>query len=77
MAYPGAATARVPTDLAAALAAEPNAKAMFERLTSQNRYAILHRIAAVKRPETRARKIEEFVAMLGRGETVHPQRRST
>ena len=48
---------------------------MFERLTSQNRYAILHRIEAVKRPETRARKIEEFVAMLARGETVHPQRR--
>lgn len=64
----------MPTDLAAALAAEPSAKAMFERLTSQNRYSILHRIEAVKRPETRARKIEEFVAMLARGETVHPQR---
>ena len=75
VAYPGPASARVPTDLAAALAAEPNAKAMFERLTSQNRYAILHRIEAVKRPETRARRIEEFVAMLARGETVHPQRR--
>ncbi len=73
-AYPGPATAGVPTDLAAALAAEPNAKAMFERLTSQNRYSILHRIEAVKRPETRVRKIEEFVAMLARGETVHPQK---
>ena len=72
-AYAGPATARVPEDLAAALAAEPNAAAMFERLTSQNRYAILHRIDAVKRPETRARKIAEFVAMLARGETVHPQ----
>jgi uncharacterized protein YdeI (YjbR/CyaY-like superfamily) len=48
---------------------------MFRRLTSQNRYAILYRIEAVKRPETRARKIAEFVAMLARGETVHPQRR--
>ncbi len=75
-AYPGPATARVPDDLAAALAAEPKAKTMFSRLTSQNRYAILHRIEAVKRPESRARKIEEFVAMLARGETVHPQRRT-
>jgi len=75
-AYAGPATARVPDDLAAALAAEPKAKTMFGRLTSQNRYAILHRIEAVKRPETRARKIAEFVAMLARGETVHPQRRT-
>ncbi len=74
-AYAGPATARVPDDLAAALAAEPKAEAMFGRLTSQNRYAILHRIEAVKRPETRARKIAEFVAMLARGETVHPQSR--
>jgi uncharacterized protein YdeI (YjbR/CyaY-like superfamily) len=75
-AYPGPATARVPDDLAAALAAEPKAKTMFGRLTRQNRYAILHRIEAVKRPESRSRKIEEFVAMLARGETVHPQRRT-
>jgi uncharacterized protein YdeI (YjbR/CyaY-like superfamily) len=74
-AYAGPAAARVPADLAEALAARPEAKAMFERLTSQNRYAILHRVEAVKRPETRARKIEEFVAMLARGETVHPQKR--
>jgi uncharacterized protein YdeI (YjbR/CyaY-like superfamily) len=72
-AYAGPATARVPDDLAAALAAEPKAKTMFSRLTSQNHYAILHRIEAMKRPESRARKIEEFVAMLARGETVHPQ----
>ena len=65
-----------PDDLAAALAAEPKAKMMFSRLTRQNRYAILHRIEAVKRPESRARKVEEFVAMLARGETVHPQRRT-
>jgi hypothetical protein len=74
-AYAGPATARVPDDLAAALAADAKAKTMFGRLTSQNRYAILHRIEAVKRPETRARKIAEFVAMLARGETVHPQTR--
>ena len=74
-AYAGSATARVPADLATALAREPKAEAMFGQLTSQNRYSILHRIEAVKRPETRARKIAEFVAMLARGETVHPQTR--
>ncbi|HEX3054540.1 MAG TPA: YdeI/OmpD-associated family protein [Gaiellaceae bacterium] len=74
-AYAGPATARVPDDLAAALAAEPKAKTMFGQLTGQNRYAILHRIEAVKRPETRARKIVEFVEMLARGETLHPQTR--
>jgi uncharacterized protein YdeI (YjbR/CyaY-like superfamily) len=43
----------------------------FSGLTGANRYAILYRIGAVKRPETRARKIAQFVAMLERGETVH------
>jgi uncharacterized protein YdeI (YjbR/CyaY-like superfamily) len=75
-AYAGPVTARVPDDLAAALAAEPQAETMFAALTSQNRYAILHRLEAVKRPETRARRIAEFVAMLARGETIHPQTRT-
>jgi uncharacterized protein YdeI (YjbR/CyaY-like superfamily) len=48
---------------------------MFEILTSQNRYAILYRVEAARRPETRAANIEKFVAMLARGETVHPQKR--
>ncbi len=74
-AYAGPADAEVPADLVAALAAEPRARAMFAILTSQNRYAILYRLGAAKRPQTRARRIEEFVAMLARGETVHPQRR--
>lgn len=74
-AYAGPASMEVPADLAEALAAEPKAQAMFEGLNSQNRYAILYRIATAKRADTRARKIEEFVAMLSRGETVHPQKR--
>jgi uncharacterized protein YdeI (YjbR/CyaY-like superfamily) len=61
-------------DLAEALAAEPKAQAMFEGLNSQNRYAILYRIATAKRAETRARRIEQFVTMLARGKTVYPQR---
>jgi uncharacterized protein YdeI (YjbR/CyaY-like superfamily) len=74
-AYAGAATIEVPDDLAAALAAEPEAAATFAGLTSQNRYAILYRLATAKRPETRSRRLTEFVAMLARGETIHPQRR--
>ncbi|MFE9201412.1 YdeI family protein [Micromonospora sp. NPDC007230] len=75
-AYPGPATAEVPSDLAAALAAEPRARAMFDILTAQNRYAILHRLAGAKRADTRERRIAQFVAMLARGETVYPQRRT-
>ena len=73
-AYAGPASMEVPADLAEALATEPKAQAMFEGLNSQNRYAVLYRIAGAKRPETRARRIEQFVAMLARGETVHPQK---
>jgi len=74
-AYPGQAAMQVPADLAAALAAQPRALAMFGILTSQNRFAVLLRIGAAKRAETRARRIETFVAMLARGETLYPQRR--
>jgi uncharacterized protein YdeI (YjbR/CyaY-like superfamily) len=49
---------------------------MFDTLTSQNRFAILHRLRSVKRAETRARRLDEFVAMLARGETVYPQKRT-
>jgi uncharacterized protein YdeI (YjbR/CyaY-like superfamily) len=70
-AYEGPANAKVPDDLAAALAANPTAAAFFETLTSQNRYAILYRVEEAKRAETRARRIEKFVGMLERGETLH------
>ena len=75
-AYPGPAAGEMPADLAAALAAQPRAQAMFDILTSQNRYAIVRRLGQLKRPETRARRLEEFVAMLARGETVYPQKRT-
>jgi uncharacterized protein YdeI (YjbR/CyaY-like superfamily) len=74
-AYAGPAAIEVPADLAAALAAEPTAQAMFGRLNSQNRYAILYRVTTAKRAETRARRIAEYVAMLARGETIYPQKR--
>ena len=72
-AYAGSATMEVPADLAQALAAEPAAQKMFAELTSQNRYAVLHRIGAAKRADTRARRIAKYVDMLVRGETIYPQ----
>jgi uncharacterized protein YdeI (YjbR/CyaY-like superfamily) len=70
-AYAGSATIEVPADLAEALKAEPQALAMFETLNSRNRYAVLYRIETAKRPETRQRRIEKYVAMLARGETIY------
>ncbi|MFI1391292.1 YdeI/OmpD-associated family protein [Streptomyces griseoaurantiacus] len=70
-AYDGARTATVPEDLAAALAAVPAAAAFFETLDRRNRYAVLYRVQDAKKAETRARRIEKFVAMLARGEKPH------
>jgi uncharacterized protein YdeI (YjbR/CyaY-like superfamily) len=72
----GGTDQKVPDDLAAALAAEPRAAAMFEILTSQNRFAVVYRVNEAKRPETRARRIARFTSMLARGETIYPQKRS-
>jgi uncharacterized protein YdeI (YjbR/CyaY-like superfamily) len=74
-AYSGAASAEVPEDLAAAIAANPQAQAMFDVLTSVNRYALIYRTNSVKQAATRERKIAGFVEMLARGETPHPQKK--
>lgn len=71
-AYAGARTAVVPDDLQQALDAWPAAAAFFATLDSANRYAVLYRVQDAKRPDTRARRIETFVAMLARGEKLHP-----
>lgn len=71
-AYDGPAAATVPDDLQAALDASPAAERFFATLTGRNRYAILYRIQTARRPETRARRIREFVAMLAEGRTLYP-----
>ena len=73
-AYASQGTATVPDDLAAALDASPKARAFFAKLNSANRYAILYRTHAAKKPETRTARIEKFVAMLERGEVIHPKK---
>jgi uncharacterized protein YdeI (YjbR/CyaY-like superfamily) len=72
-AYAGQRTATVPEDLERALRANDAARAFFATLSSVNRYTILHRIGDAKRPETRARRIAKYVAMLAAHETIHPQ----
>lgn len=71
-AYSSAATSTVPSDLQQALDANRKAKACFETLNAQNRYAILFRVQNVKKAETRARRITQFVAMLEKGDKPHP-----
>jgi uncharacterized protein YdeI (YjbR/CyaY-like superfamily) len=73
-AYAASSVAEVPDDLLAAIAAEPEAQRMFDVLTKTNRFALYHRLNAVKRAETRERKIREFVAMLARHEAPYPQK---
>jgi uncharacterized protein YdeI (YjbR/CyaY-like superfamily) len=70
-AYAGVRTMEVPADLQRELDARPQAAAFFATLNSQNRYAILYRLHDAKRPETRARRLEKFVAMLEAGETLY------
>jgi uncharacterized protein YdeI (YjbR/CyaY-like superfamily) len=71
-AYDGASTATVPDDLQAALDANPAAAGFFATLKGSNRYAVLYRVQDAKRPETRARRIAQFVEMLAEGRTLHP-----
>jgi len=76
-AYASQGRATVPPDLQGALEADPEALAFFATLDSHNRYAILYRVHDAKKPETRARRIADFVRMLARHETLHPPPRRT
>jgi uncharacterized protein YdeI (YjbR/CyaY-like superfamily) len=72
-AYAGQRAMTVPPDLERELAADDAAREFFATLSGANRYAILYRIGDAKRPETRARRIAKYVAMLAAHETIHPQ----
>lgn len=76
-AYDGQAAIEVPPDLVAALDRDPAARATFTKLNASNRYSILYRVTTAKRADTRRRRIEQFVAMLARGETIQPQKGTT
>jgi uncharacterized protein YdeI (YjbR/CyaY-like superfamily) len=65
--------AAIPADLQTAIDAEPKARRMFGQLSAQNRFALVFRTQNMKTESGRRRKIEAFVAMLKRGETIYPQ----
>src|SRR5574341_2228398 len=71
-AYASSSRASVPDDLARAIAASPQAAASFATLDAANRYAVLWRVLTAKKAETRAARVERLVAMLARGERIHP-----
>jgi uncharacterized protein YdeI (YjbR/CyaY-like superfamily) len=70
-AYDSQRNITVPDDLRKKLDENPQAREFFANLDSKNRYAILYRIHDAKKPETRARRIEKFVAMLNEGKKIH------
>jgi uncharacterized protein YdeI (YjbR/CyaY-like superfamily) len=72
VAYEPQRSATVPDDLQRALDADPAAREFFAELDSRNRYAILYRVADAKRPQTRAARIEKYVAMLREHQRIHP-----
>lgn len=71
-AYEGQSAASVPDDFQRELDRHAEAAAFFATLDGRNRYALLYRIHDAKRPETRARRIAQFVAMLDRHEKLYP-----
>ena len=71
-AYEGQGTATVPEDLQRELEKNPEAKAFFATLDGANRYAIMYRLKDAKKPETRARRLAKYIAMLGEHEKLHP-----
>jgi len=73
-AYARQSEAAPDADLEAALDAEPAARQLFDALDAANRFSVLYRIHQAKTPEKRRAKIAELVAMLARGETIHPRR---
>ena len=72
-AYRSGKNMKIPDDLQAAIDAEPKAKEMLPKLSAQNRFALAFRTHNMKTEAGRRRKIETFVDMLKRGETIYPQ----
>ncbi|TIO51255.1 MAG: hypothetical protein E5X80_33025 [Mesorhizobium sp.] len=75
-AYGGSKEMTIPPDLQAAIDAEPKAKAMLAKLSAQNRFALAFRTHNMKTEAGRKKKIADLVAMLKRGETIHPQKKT-
>jgi uncharacterized protein YdeI (YjbR/CyaY-like superfamily) len=70
-AYEGSAKMVIPQDFLDALAARPEAEAFFRTLDRKNLYPIYYRLQTAKRPETRARRLQQILEQLARGERFH------
>ena len=75
-AYQPSSATEVPPELKAALDEHPKAKAFFETLRGANRYALIFRVHTAKKPETRAKRVADFIDMLERGETVYDRQKA-
>ena len=71
-AYDSPSSATVPDDFQAELDRNAEAKAFFATLKSRNRNAILFRLQTAKKAETRARRMQQFISMLEKNETLYP-----
>ena len=76
-AYPSQGKAELPADLQAALASNPAAQRFFETIDRANRYSFIYRVNDAKKPQTRVKRIADYVEMLARGETLHPPRKAS
>ena len=74
-AYKSGKDMKIPDDLQAAIDADPRARGMLGELSAQNRFALAFHMHNMKTEAGRRKKIEAFVDMLRRGETIYPQRR--
>lgn len=71
-AYDASSNATLPEDFLKELNKDKKAKAFYETLNRTNTYAIIYRLQSAKKPETRARRMKEFLAMLAKGEKLYP-----
>ena len=71
-AYESQSRSSVPEDFQVELDKNPEAKAFFATLNKVNQYAIYYRIQSAKKPETRSKRIEQFIAMLSEHKKIHP-----
>lgn len=72
-AYQPTRSREIPPELEQALSLSPQARAFFDTLGSQNRFAFVFRVSTAKKAETRAKRVQEFIRMMENGEVFYPR----
>ncbi len=70
-AYHPQSTATFPPEFLKMVAKNPKAQAFLDKLDRVNRYAMIYRLQTTKRPENKLKKMEQYVQMLAKGQTIH------